>query len=146
MVAIDKSLNNNQSPPRGDWAPPALQGISISMVCPLAKGSVPAGQTCGNPFCSHALLCLLWPMTKLQLCLDLSAAFDIENHHILLSVRSDMEISGKALPWFKSYLTGCSFKISLQGHTFLPHPLPTGIPKGLVLDVMENFEHVSGNC
>src|SRR4029434_1915907 len=65
--------------------------------------------------------------------LDLSAAFDTVNHRILLSILSSMGISGKAHSWFESYLTGCSFNVSLQGQLSVPHGLTTGVPQGLVI-------------
>ena len=65
--------------------------------------------------------------------LDLSAAFDIVNHSILLSILTSMGITGRAHSWFESYLTGRSFKVSWFGHTSAAHHLATGVPQGSVL-------------
>lgn len=62
--------------------------------------------------------------------LGLSVAFDTMNHHILPSVQSDMDISGKVLSWCYSFLTRRYFNVSWQGKTSLSHPLPTGVPQG----------------
>ncbi|XP_076155180.1 uncharacterized protein LOC143138640 [Alosa pseudoharengus] len=65
--------------------------------------------------------------------LDLSAAFDTVNHRILLSILANMGISGSALSWFESYLTGRSFNVSWLGQLSAPHHLTTGVPQGSVL-------------
>ena len=44
-----------------------------------------------------------------------------------------MGISGMALSWFESYLTGRSFNVSWQGQLSAPHRLTTGVPQGSVL-------------
>ncbi len=57
--------------------------------------------------------------------LDLSAAFDTVNHHILLSTLSSLDITGIPLRWFESYLTGRSFKVAWGGEVSKAHQLVT---------------------
>ena len=66
--------------------------------------------------------------------LDLSAAFDITDHSILLSHLSySFGISDTVLAWFTSYLTGHTQTISVNGSKSLPAPLHYGVPQGSVL-------------
>ena len=65
--------------------------------------------------------------------LDLSAAFDTVNHQILLSILKTKGISGTALQWFKSYLSGRSFRVSWRSEVSKSQHLPTGVPQGSVL-------------
>ncbi|KAI2650186.1 hypothetical protein H4Q32_000118 [Labeo rohita] len=65
--------------------------------------------------------------------LDLSAAFDTVNHQIFLSTLSSLGITGIPLHWFKSYLTGRSFRVVWGGEVSKAHHLVTGVPQGSVL-------------
>ncbi len=65
--------------------------------------------------------------------LDLSAAFDTVNQHILLTTLSSLGITGIPLRWFESYLTGRSFKVAWGGEVSTEHQLVTGVPQGSVL-------------
>ncbi len=65
--------------------------------------------------------------------LDLSATFDTVNHQILLTTLSSLDITGIPLRWFKSYLTGRSFKVAWGGEVSTEHQLVTGVTQGSVL-------------
>src|SRR5437899_6800252 len=66
--------------------------------------------------------------------LDLSAAFDTIDHHILISrLSSYFGISGIALQLLTSYLSNRTQTLSIDSQFTLPSPLTTGIPQGSVL-------------
>ena len=66
--------------------------------------------------------------------LDLSAAFDTVNHGILIDhLNKDVGIQGKALDWFKSYLTNRSKQVFLNGTTSKQFNLDSGVPQGSCL-------------
>ena len=66
--------------------------------------------------------------------LDLSAAFDTIDHTILLRRLEDwFGLTGKALDWFKSYLTGRSQWIKLSDCLSSKADLKFGVPQGSVL-------------
>lgn len=66
--------------------------------------------------------------------LDLSAAFDTIDHTILLSRLEDFfGVTGNALDWLRSYLTGRSQQIKLDEYLSSKVDLPFGVPQGSVL-------------
>ena len=66
--------------------------------------------------------------------LDLSAAFDTTDHTILLRRLADwFGVSGKALDWFKSYLTDRSQRIKLRNCLSSVSNLSFGVPRGQFL-------------
>ena len=66
--------------------------------------------------------------------LDLSAAFDTIDHTILLRRLDDwFGVTGKALDWFKSYLTGRCQRIRLGDCLSSKADLKCGVPLGSVL-------------
>ena len=66
--------------------------------------------------------------------LHVSAAFDTVNHKILLErLQHDIDISGVALQWFKSYLSNRSQRIEVQGTLSKNFHLECGVPQGSCL-------------
>ena len=66
--------------------------------------------------------------------LDLSAAFDCIDHTILLiRLQFAYGIDGKALNWFRSYLTGRTQQVSFQSQTSRVVSVKFGVPQGSVL-------------
>ena len=66
--------------------------------------------------------------------LDLSAAFDTVDHNVLLSrLHSKFGISGTALEWFSSYLSGRSQRVMVQGHLSQNLNLDFCVPQGSCL-------------
>ena len=70
--------------------------------------------------------------------LDLSAAFDTVDHGILLRrLETSFGISGKALSWFTSYLSGRCQRVTLEGGVSKEFNLSThGLPQGSCLGPM----------
>ena len=65
--------------------------------------------------------------------LDLSAAFDTIDHHILLRRLRNLGITGSALAWFRSYLYQRRQSVTIHGRRSKPRDLPFGVPQGSVL-------------
>ena len=68
------------------------------------------------------------------LLIDLSAAFDTVDHNKLLQILfNEIGISGTALQWFKSFLTGRSQRVVVGDSFSDPLTLKFGVPQGSVL-------------
>ena len=68
------------------------------------------------------------------LLLDLSAAFDTIDHDLLLSrLTKWFGIDGLVLQWVRSYLTGRSQLVKVDGVLSTPQLLLCGVPQGSVL-------------
>ena len=66
--------------------------------------------------------------------LDLSAAFDTVDHDVRLEkLKFGLGICGTALNWFKSYLSGRSQSVLINGTQSKPTSLVCGVPQGSVL-------------
>jgi hypothetical protein len=83
---------------------------------------------------SDLLIALDGGNVSLLTLLDLSAAFDTVDHEILLkTLSSHFGISGTALSWFQSYLSGRTQKVVIGECESTPVNLIHGVPQGSVL-------------
>ena len=72
--------------------------------------------------------------SAILLMLDLSAAFDTIDHDILLSRLCNVYgITGNALDWFRSYLTGRIQRVVIEDFVSVDQELDFGVPQGSVL-------------
>ena len=72
--------------------------------------------------------------SAILLMLDLSAALDTIDHDILLSQLCNVYgITGNALDWFRSYLTGRIQRSVIEDFVSVDHELDFGVPQGSVL-------------
>ena len=66
--------------------------------------------------------------------LDLSAAFDTVDHGVLLGIlEKEIGVTGTALKWFKSFLTGRTQRIRLGSTVSECITIKFGVPQGSVL-------------
>jgi hypothetical protein len=64
---------------------------------------------------------------------DLSAAFDMVDHGILLKKLELFGLDEMALHWMKSYLSGCSQSVFVDGCLSPPLNVECGVPQGSIL-------------
>ena len=78
--------------------------------------------------------------------LDLSKAFDLINHEILLYKLSRFGIRGIPLQWFRSYLTKRTQCTSYNNHTSTFFNITSGIPQGSILGPLIFPLHINDLC
>ena len=67
--------------------------------------------------------------------LDLSAAFDIVDHPLLLQKLGLYGFTDSSIHWVNSYLSGRSQTVYIDGTQSKILPVPTGVPQGSILGV-----------
>jgi len=66
--------------------------------------------------------------------LDLSAVFDMVDHHILLDrLQSAFAIRGSVIDWIQSFIMNCSQTVSFAGDVSTESVVTCGVPQGSVL-------------
>ena len=71
---------------------------------------------------------------ELLVLLDLSAAFDTVDHNILLDrLENWVGLSGIVLKWFRSYLGGRGYYVSIGDHKSEWTSMTCGVPQGSIL-------------
>ena len=65
--------------------------------------------------------------------IDLRKAFDTVDIDILLAKLTSFGVAGIEHQWFRSYLTGRSQSVSVDGHLSDPLPVTIGVPQGSIL-------------
>lgn len=66
--------------------------------------------------------------------LDLSSAFDLVNHNVLISrLETCVGLRGTVLEWFRSYLTDRRFVVNIGHHSSSEIQLRSGVPQGSIL-------------
>ena len=65
--------------------------------------------------------------------LDMSAAFDVVDHSILLGKLAFYGLEEESLLWIRSYLNNRSQSVFVEGHLSDPLPVECGVPQGSIL-------------
>ncbi len=65
--------------------------------------------------------------------LDFAKAFDSVNHRFLLAKLKASATDGAVLSWIKSYLTGRSYQVQIDGILSEEAPCHSGVPQGSVI-------------
>ena len=65
--------------------------------------------------------------------LDLTKAFDLVNHKLLLQKLASYKFSSSAQSWFQSYLNNRSQQVHISGKLSDPKQIAAGVPQGSVL-------------
>ena len=65
--------------------------------------------------------------------LDLSKAFDLVNHYLLLQKLKLYNCGSASTFWFESYLSNRSQSVSIEKTVSSPHRITSGVPQGSIL-------------
>ena len=93
-----------------------------------------------NQSCQTALITLTEKMYALEagnyfglVQLDLSKAFDLVNHSLLLQGLKLCNCISASTSWFESYLSNRSQNVSIEKTVSSPHKITSGVPQGSIL-------------
>ena len=75
--------------------------------------------------------------------LDLSKAFDLVNHEILIQKLRCYKFSTSAIAWFKSYLNNRFQQVHISGKLSAPKEIKAGVPQGSVLGPLQFLLYVN---
>ena len=119
-----------------------LESVILSQLSPYVNSTLDSFQSGFRP--SHStesvlisvLQCFFSHFARgnsvLLLLLDMSSAFDLVNHDILLSDLSALGISSSALSLLKSYLTDRSYSVDFNSSLSCMVSLQSGVPQGSI--------------
>jgi hypothetical protein len=65
--------------------------------------------------------------------LDLTKAFDLLNHSLLIQKRTQYQFAGETLNWFKSYLSNRTQQVSISGKLSSAKEISSAVPQGSIL-------------
>ena len=75
--------------------------------------------------------------------LDLSKAFDLVNHQLLLEKKKLYRCNDQTLTWFESYLTNRTQKVVMNDVHFEESSIKSGVPHGSFLGPLEFLIHIN---
>ena len=83
---------------------------------------------------------------KCTILILLSATFDTVVHELLIDDLIAIGVEGVVLDWFKSYLSGRNFRVSVKNTKSDYKPLGKGVPQGSVLGPIFFLHIYTGTC